>query len=497
MIFYVYSHRKKLEHHMRKLLLYCLLAMMTVCISADKLPVLRVSFPGSFKKDMDYIHGNMSLTDENGHVVELPAKFKTRGATALNYSMKPSFNMKLRTEDNVEIDSTLLGLRSCSSWILDAMAIDQICMRNRVCFDVWNAFSKLPYPTSYGGRNGTIGKFVEVYINDKYTGIYCLNDRVNRKLLDLKKVKSGETGDTIRGGLYKHGTTDYGDQSTPGFFCDYTVYVPEWHDAWELTYPDELACEAAWEPLVNYYKSKKSYAYVSKNFFEDNLVDYALFIAAFSISDNWGNKNSYFSVRNMRKDDDKAWFVITPWDLDTSLGGSYNGSKYGGNYTSWGVADVFKSASPPFSTCLSQASFKNRLKQRWIEAREGALAIDSVADRLYKYCDLFYRTRAWQRQRTWMSTLKYKPKHCDDLRSEVNLVVQWYQNRFAEMDEYFGVTATGINDATNPQSLKLDLDLKPVRDRSMVNGLYDLQGRKIKNPVKGHLYIKNGKKILY
>ncbi len=423
---------------------------LSIVAKTPPLPVLKVEFPGKFKKGMDYIQGTMSLTDEQGLTVELSAKFKTRGATALNYSMKPSFNMKLREPDDTEKDSTLLGLRSCSSWILDAMAIDQICMRNRVCFDIWNSFSQLPYYTEYNGRNGIVGKFVEVYINNEYTGIYCLNDRINRKLLNLKKVKSGETGDTIRGVLYKNGTTDIGDQNTPGYFNDYTICVAQWHDAWELTYPEEYAREEVWAPLQEYYKNKSSYSYIKEHFFLENLVDYTLFVMAFSIGDNWGNKNKYFSIRNINKAEDKRnCIVVTPWDLDTSLGGNYNGTYYGGNYSNWPIASIVNSASPPFSTCLREKEFKNMLRERWLDLREYELSVDSVARRLYGYCELFYETGAWQRQQEWIAKIKYKPMHCTDLRSEVNQVVGWYQNRVAEIDNYFGIEPTGVNDAVN------------------------------------------------
>ena len=115
---------------------------------------------------MDYTNGTMQLTDENGNVVELNAQFRTRGATARQYLMKPSLNMKLRTDDySASQDSMLLGMRSMSKWILDAMAIDRICMRNRVAMDVWNEYSPLPYDTEFDGRSGTIGRFVEMYIN--------------------------------------------------------------------------------------------------------------------------------------------------------------------------------------------------------------------------------------------------------------------------------------------------------------------------------------------
>ena len=120
----------------RKIVSFLLLAIMGLGLKAQttvSMPVLRVSFEGKFNKGMDYVFGHMQLTDTDGSVIELPAKFKTRGATAASYMMKPSFNMKLRTADSSEeLDSALLGMRSCSSWILDGMAIDRICMRNRI-----------------------------------------------------------------------------------------------------------------------------------------------------------------------------------------------------------------------------------------------------------------------------------------------------------------------------------------------------------------------------
>ena len=135
----------------------------TLGVSAAEMPEMRIFFEGSLSRGMDYVNGSMQLTDTNGDVVELPAKFKTRGATASHYIMKPSLNMKLRTPDyEEEADSALLGMRSCSSWILDAMAIDCICMRNRVAFDIWNDFSRLPYDTDFDGKNGTEGRFSEM-----------------------------------------------------------------------------------------------------------------------------------------------------------------------------------------------------------------------------------------------------------------------------------------------------------------------------------------------
>ena len=416
------------------------------------MPVLKIRFDGSFKQGMSYINGTMQLTDEDGNVTAMNSEFKTRGATAASYMMKPSFNMRLRNDDySEEVDSTLLGLRSCSSWILDAMAIDRICMRNRVGFDIWNEFSKLPYETDFDGRNGTVGKFVEVYINDKYYGIYCMTDRINRKLLNLKKVvDDGVGGITIRGVLYKSGTLDIDDQNNPGYNEDSTACTIAWHDAWELTEPEDYGCAAAWAPLKDCYANGKNVSYIKKYFYLNNLAEYEIMIMALSIADNWGNKNKFLSVRNIQKDIDdsdstesnRRRFVITPWDLDTDLGGYYNGDYYGGNYSDWKVTEAVNNGGPyPFPYLGGDAEYNALLKQKWIEGRKGAFSCRSVFLKLEKYRDLFVNSGAWMRMTDYFETQKNRPCYVLDLNSEIESIKVWYKARFKEMDKYFGVNA--------------------------------------------------------
>lgn len=461
--------------------------------SADALPTLHVWFEGKFSKGMEhYLNGRMRLTDTDGRAVELPARFKTRGATAQAYQMKPSFNMKLRTEDYAEeADSALLGLRSMSSWILDAMAIDRICMRNRVAFDVWNAFSRLPYDTDFGGRNGTEGRFVEVWINDVYHGIYCLSDRINRKLLGLKKVKVDKDGTaTLRGLLYKNGTGDIANQEEPGYNDDFTACTVEWHNAWELTYPDDYACEAAWRPLQEAFADGTA-ACVKRYFFLENLADYQILVMALSLGDSWGNKNRYLSVRNVENDindpraevADGRRFVLTPWDMDASLGGNSRGSYYQGNYSHWAVKDIPKTAPFPIAPVINDKEYVALLRQAWERGRVDALAPEAVNARLDAYAALFLRSGAWQRQTKHFDAQRYRPNYVEDLAGEIEGVKQWYALRFEEMDRYFGIT-NGTYDVRTARESGTVYSLQgiPMGGRPLPRGVYIQSGRKVIAP---------------
>ena len=470
--------------------------------SADthNLPVLKVSFDGEVTPGMDYVSGSMVLTDTDGAVVELPAQFKTRGATASLYMCKPSLNMKLRTPDySEEADSSLLGMRSCSSWILDAMAIDRICMRNRVAYDIWNEFSRLPYDTEFGGRNGTEGRFIEMYINGQYYGIYHLMDRINRKLLNLKKFQVKEDGSVLlRGVLYKSGTNDILNQNEPSYSPDSSACVVEWHNAWELSYPEEYGGAKIWQPLQDAILNGRNENYVKRYFYLQNLADYQLFVMALCISDNWGNKNRFLSIRNINKDindsdpadSERRKFVVTPWDLDTSFGGHYEGKYYDGNYTEWPVNAIFNNTAYPYGFIYGDEEYLAILRQRWIEGREGAFSPSSINKKLELYRDLFLNSGAWQRMTDHFEAQKSRPMYVLDLTREIDFIEKWYANRFREMDAYFGIKESDTEDG-----ITVSEELRVKSEESQQSAIYDLSGRRISNGLKKGFYIINNNKV--
>lgn len=481
---YLYLSLRKFRNCISLAFLTLLMPLTGSAQESAALPTLRLTYDAAELNYDYYINGTMSLTDTDGTVTELNALFKTRGATARQYPMKPALNMKLVDDKGKELDYNLLGLREASSFILDAMAIDRINMRNRVCFEIWNSFSRLPYETDFGSRNGTVGKFVEVWINDSYKGIYDLTDKINRKLLGLKKPKTNDDDSLkeVRGVLYKNGTNDIEDQNTPGFFNDYMIYVPLWHDAWELHEPDDYPCPEVWQPLVDYYSDNNftNVAYIKDHFYLQNLADYTIHLMALAIMDNWGTKNRYFSIVNIQ---DETRFVVTPWDLDTSLGGEFDGSLFDGVYSEWPLDEVVKNAPLPFSTVIGRPEFTAMLADTWRNARNDAFAVDSVSARLDKYCKLFVESGAWQRTVDKWKYVEYSEMYVDDLPKEISLIKDWYAKRHAEMDAYFG---TADDDAVSDIT---------VDSETTMQGIFNLQGVRLNNADSPGLYIIDGKKV--
>ena len=208
---------------------------------------------------------------------------------------------------------------------------------------------------------------------------------------------------------------------------------------------------------------------------------------ALAIADNWGNKNHFLSVRDISKsltDADPAQaakrkFILTPWDLDTSLGGHYDGAYYDGTYNEWPVNSISKNALYPISPVVADAQYQTILRQRWRVARVGAFSIDSVNAKLERYRDLFLTSGAWQRMTDhFESKGSSKPKYVLDLAREIAFIEAWYAARYQEMDDYFG-----IRDG-------LENTLESAADRVW----YDLLGRNLgtATPAPG-VYVVNGK----
>lgn len=298
------------QHYMKRLTLLASLLSAALCSVAQTLPVLRLSVPDTITATMEYSNGEMTLQEEGQAPVVLKARFKSRGATAKQYIKKPSLSMKLTAEDyDTEVDSSLLKLPRISHYILNAMAIDRICMRDRVLMDLWNQASRLPYETDFDGRNGTLGHFVEVYINDEYKGIYCLSTRINRSLLHLKKYDKEMK--QVRGVLYKCGTMDIADQNNRGWTSDSLAMTVQWHAAFELKHPDKYAGREAWQRQWERWKGKSG----GQQMVSDLNKEIELIINWYSLrfaqmDEYFGTTPTAIASPQAQTQDDAAWYNL-------------------------------------------------------------------------------------------------------------------------------------------------------------------------------------------
>ena len=406
-----------------------------------------------------YTSGSFRLTDANysntGSI--LSAKFRWRGNVASS-KQKKAYNVKITDEKGKSKDVSFFGLREDNDWILDAMAIDPARMRNRVSTDLWNDFSTAPYffHLEPEAINGTRGHFVEVFLNGRYAGIYCMTEKIDRKQLKLKKVKKGNPA-SVRGVLYKAEQWSYsllmGHDPDKLHFplkkaAPYSNQKDEW-DGWELKHPDLGDGEPIdWKPLFDAVNVPAS---VPDPFFEADvaqyfdlpvMLDYYLFIELMLATDNHG-KNLFLHCYNIQEN---RKLSITPWDMDGTWGRRWDGSKeltqnafqdftrFLWNYEH-GENTLYKRLME-----LNCHQWNEKLAQRYGELRGSFFGKESLTNRFHQYHQLFKTSGADQREyKRWNGVDGVKI----NFEEEMAYLDRWIADRLTKLDRVYGYSPTG------------------------------------------------------
>ncbi|MCQ2067842.1 MAG: CotH kinase family protein [Bacteroidaceae bacterium] len=440
----------------------------------NSLPLLNITVDFDSINKNSFVQGTVELAVYNSRTVYslYNCLVKYRGTTA-NRFKKKSFALKLVDHKGNDLDISLLGMRKNDSWILDAMAIDRIRMRNRVCFDIWNRISRTPYDTQFGNRNGIEGEFVEVFFNSDYYGLFCLTDKIDRELLGLKKIRTDENGNqTVRGLIYKG--ISWSNSSI--FLKDYDNERTDsviWN-SWELQYPDEYPSDEAWLPLMNLINfcnktsAQEFRSGYSSYFYPENLIDFVVFNMALNVGDNV-YKNTFLSTVDITAG---HRYLITPWDMDQSLYGYWDGT-----YNSkMGDIERFIYIAPFDRLIYNNIDdFSDKLEDRWKELYRTIFDPDSISAVLYAYGNRFMQSGAWERE---FAKWDENPVPIQEsVLDELKMVMDWYLLNYCNLCFYF--------DAELPEGIANSyLYYKP-------SGVYSIDGRKL-NDVKIPSVIKPG-----
>ena len=410
-------------------------------------------------------------------------KVKYRGASSLAYNKK-SFNVKLLNDKGKSQNATILGIRKDDAWILDAMAINRLRMRNRVNFDIWNSMSSTLYPTDTNNRNGTKGYFVELFINGEYHGLYCMSDKVNRKLLGIKKTDDKDKDNIkIKGVMYK--CESWGDAAHLNGYNEESMDGEMWNN-WSLDYPDDYPCAESYMPLkefIDYCASSSDDDFtegINKQFYLQNFIDYHVFILARGLRD-CNMKNSFLSIvdKNERK-----CMMLTPWDLDCSLGGNWDGQYY--NYLAENNNIMDTSI---FGRLWNNniVDYRNNVATRWRKlCADGILTKAKFNSRIDSYVEALTISGAWEREYSkWNDNPVVLKK---DLKEEADYVKDWYSRNYDNL--YNSVfkdlgTSNIVNMSTN----------KDKTTNMNDNTLYNIMGQKVGTNYRG-IVINKGKKII-
>lgn len=446
------------------LLLIISLAWVNVfCEVQSTIPVVKLQY--SALSSDTFSLGYFAFINDSD-TLSMPMGVRHRGVSSRRFQKK-SYAIKLYDENGQKKDTSLFGMRSDNYWILDAMAVDKARMRNRVAMDLWMDFSAKPYYQSLEPKlcNGYNGKFVEVYVNDAYEGIYCLMERIDRKQLKLKKVKDN----TINGVLYKAVNWQ---GSFFGLLFPYDNESLTWM-RYEYKYPDVEDSLINWTPLydaMDFTNTATTEEFVSEapaRFDIPVFMDYYLFTALLSARDNCG-RNLYLSYYNINEN---SKLLITPWDIDHSWGRTWTSEEE--------VPDTESTFDKnPFLRFKDEIpNYYSQLLARYAALRENFFSLDSLKQRFTDYFDLFARTHADERETERWNNID---NIALDFSYEEDYIHSWLEQRLVYTDSLFHYEDIGLeiknNDSPTPfQKLLLDGRIYIRRGEKV----YTLEGREV------------------
>lgn len=194
---------------------------------------------------------------------------------------------------------------------------------------------------------------------------------------------------------------------------------------------------------------------------------------AINIIDN-NVKNTHFICPDINVNET---YLITPWDLDCSLGGLYEGSHYE-EYTK--ISELTSNYIYYQLYVYNVDNFRESMKERWQELSLGIMSPNSFNSRLDAYAKIFKESGAWQREYDKWNNNPV-PLYLDE---ELEYVKKWYVNNIAALNKVLGVIADDI-----PYVFQ-DTDSYNIR-------MYNIDGKRImSNPTGRRIYIENGRKII-
>lgn len=382
-----------------------------------KLPIVHIAIDTTTINNRRKIIGHFTYFNDGRYVANVMG-VRHRGNLSLTYPKK-SFDIEFWTDSITKqpIDLKFKGMRSDDDWILDGLYNEPLRMRSTIATKLWTQIYKPHYLTKEPqAKSGFEVKFVEVFKNQNYYGVYALSESVDRKQLQLKEHEDKN----VLGELFK--AESY--EGAPAFnkAPEFNNLFPHW-GGFQMRYP-LIDYRAHWDDLAkltnlvvngsdNEFKEK-----IESQIQISNTIDYYLLVNVLRATDNLG-KNYFIS----RYDKAEPYFFI-PWDLDGVFGTIQDGKRIPTtkDILSNGLFDRLLKVNPN--------GYKDKVKSRWKVLRESDFSNEALSKRINKLYKRFTTEKLYEREQMAWPTSLAPENHYEYLKN-------WLNDRLIFLDSHF------------------------------------------------------------
>ncbi len=359
----------------------------------------------------------LTYTDKDT-ILQTYAGIELRGSSSLIFPKKTyDINLHTSADGTSNQDLQIDTMRNDDDWILDAIHNEPLRMRSHLSYQLWKEIHTPYYlkrePTV---EAGVATRYCEVFINDRYKGVYLVSEQVDRKLLQLKKRK----GDTTRGELFQGAR--YLGASSFETLPQKKNYLLSW-GGYDIKYP--VPTNTPWDNLYDFtdfvlHSDDTAFAKeISERFQIENVIDYFLFINALRAPDNMG-KNIYVA----RYKEDEPYFYV-PWDLDGTFGTIFNGKRIPttDDFLTNGLLRRLIEVNPD--------NFIQRFQNRWIALRKDVFKTTALQQRQTDVYTSLKNNLLYEREQQRWPEVIYDQEGLEYMHA-------WTEKRLLFLDEFIG-----------------------------------------------------------
>lgn len=272
-------------------------------------------------------------------------EWHVRGYSSMSF-LKKSLRLSLKNPKGEGNNLSLAGLSSDDDYILNPMWFDDVKVREKLAIDLWNEMA--------AEQNSSLkmsgGEYCEVIINGSYEGLRLLQNKIEKKYLQL------DTDDL----LFK------GQNVNPSA-------GRKLEEAYEVIYAQDE--QSAYESMEGFFMESD---FSSLNL--DNWIDIQLLILLGNMKDNLNYKNIYYAVE--RENGEKTLNLI-PWDTDMSFGVYWiDGSGF--CYSPESV-EIIEYRMEYESLKQQYPDLDERLANRWKELRRSIFSTENILGKIDEY----------------------------------------------------------------------------------------------------------------
>jgi hypothetical protein len=338
------------------------------------------------------------------------AGFEERGRSSNSFP-KHQYSFELWHDAGGDaVQANLYGMGWESDWILNGNYADRALFRNKLGYDLYNAFDS-------EGSWAAESVLCELELNGEWLGVFTLGEKVKRddERIDIPDATDGSVW------IVKNDDSD-GFMSSTGFYA-------YWQQVWPRADAISPSAAAAVTADIQAFQAAVSGPdpdAIWERVHLDSAVD---FVITHELS---RNNDAYFLSVHMWKGED-GLIHFTPWDLDLAYGG-YPISRCGWD----GWVDY---RSPAITAFAESPAFRARLVERWLDLRQGPLLDDEVLARMDRYTEvmgeaLYRNFEVWpitEIEFCWSGDCYLCP--VDSVDGEQAYVRAWIVDHMAWMDE--------------------------------------------------------------